>query len=304
MPNLASIGRFIAHNPGTVAGLGAGLGAAAGVGREALGGGDQKNYLGAALRGAAVGGAVGGAAGGLGRAAHDTMLLNPQLRGAGDVAKATAQRMGQGVSNFAQRQFHGLTGFGSKDPAYLDRIGLAGSNTSLARNRRVNLRAENAAKFNPGKAEKIFGEAADTARGIAEEGAVGDRLRALGMTSAPGSIKAMATNPREASKAIWHQLRSGGKLGIAAGVGLPALTTAAEVAKGDESARGGQTVGEKVLRGGASVGGGLLFGGLPIAANMVAGGLTEAAAGAAGRRLTPPKRTPAPMIADAQTRIR
>lgn len=287
MPSLASVGRFIAHNPGTVAGIGAGLGAAANVGREAMSGAPDKNYLGAAARGAVAGGLLGGATGGIARAARDTMLLRPELRGAGDVAKATAQRMGQGVSNFAQRQFHGLTGYGSKDPAYLDRIGLAGSNTSLARNRLGNLRAEDLAKHNPAKAEQIFDEASSAARGIAGEGAIGDRLRGLGMTSAPGSLKAMATNPREASKAIWDQLRAGGKTGVALGVGVPLAASGASIAKGDESATGGQTVGEKVLRAGANVGGGLVFGGLPIVSNMVAGGVTEAAAGRLGRALTP-----------------
>ncbi len=303
MPSLASVGRFIAHNPASVAGIGAGLGAAANVGREALSGDPNKNYLGAAARGAAVGGLLGGATGGIGRAARDTMLLRPELTGAKDIAKATAQRMGQGISNFAQRQFHGLTGFGGKNQAYLDRIGMTGSNTALSKNRLVNLRAEDAAKFAPAKTEKIFTDAAEKARGIAEEGVAGDRMRALGMTSAPGSIKAMATNPREASRAIWHQLRSGGKLGIAAGVGLPAVMTGVSLARGDESAQGGQTIGEKVLRGGTNIGGGLLFGGLPMVSNMVAGGLAESAAGHLGRRLTPPRTPPAPMIAEASPRI-
>lgn len=303
MPSLASVGRFIAHNPGTVAGLGAGLGAAANVGREALSGSPEKHYLGAAVRGAAVGGALGGATGGIARAARDTTLLRPELTGAGDVAKATAQRAGQGLSNFAQRQFHGLTGFGGKDPAYLDRIGLAGSNTSLARNRLGNLRAEDLAKHNPAKAEKIFEEAGATAKGIAQEGEIGDKLRGLGMTSAPGAVKAMATNPREASRAIWDQLRAGGKAGVALGVGVPLATHAASIAKGDESAHGGQTVGEKVLRAGANVGGGLVFGGLPVISNMVAGGLTEAAAGGVGRALTPRRAPVAPVIADAAPRI-
>ena len=303
MPSLASVGRFIAHNPAATAGIGAGLGAAANVGREAVSGDPNKNYLGAALRGGIAGGALGGAAGGIGRAARDTMLLRPELTGTKDIAKATAQRAGRGVSNFAQRQFHGLTGFGGKDPAYLDRIGMAGSNTSLAKNRLHNLRAEDVARVNPTKTEKIFDAASETARGVAEEGVVGDRMRSLGMTSAPGAIKAMATNPREASKAIWNQLRAGGKLGIAAGVGLPTVMTAASLAKGDESAQGGQTIGEKALRGGANIGGGLLFGGLPVVSNMLVGGAAESAAGHLGRRITAPRPLAAPMISDASPRI-
>lgn len=289
MPSLASVGRFIAHNPGTIAGIGAGLGAAAGAGREALKDPGERNYISGIGRGAIAGGLLGGATGGIARAAHDTMLLRPELRGAGNIAKATAQRAGQEASNFAQRQFHGLTGYGSKDQAYLDRIGMAGSSTSMAKNKLLHLRAENMASHSPAKATKILDDAAEQMRGVAQEGVVGDQLRHLGMTSAPGAVKAMATNPREASKAIWNQLRSGGKLGIAAGVGLPVAMTGASIARGDESATGGQTVGEKVLRGGANIGGGLLFGGLPIVANQIAGNLTEAAAGRVGRALMPPQ---------------
>lgn len=303
MPSLASVGRFIAHNPGTAAGIGAGAGAALNVGREAVSGDPNKNYLGAAVRGAAVGGALGGATGGIARAAHDTMLLRPELQGAGNIAKATAQRMGQGVSNFGQRQFHGLTGYGGKDQAYLDRIGMAGSNTSASKARLLNLRAENQLTHmkNPSAAavEKVHGGLHSAVSGIAQEGQIGDRMRSLGMTSAPGAIKAMATNPREASRAVWEQLRSGGRLGVAAGVGLPAAMTASSLARGDESATGGQTVGEKLMRGGANIGGGLLFGGLPVASQMLAGGLAEGAAGRVGRALTPPRAA----ISDATPRI-
>lgn len=315
MPNLATVGRFIAHNPSSIAGIGAGVGAAANVGREALSASPDKNYMGAATRGAVLGGLAGGALGAGGRAARDTMLLRPELRGAGEIAKATVQRAGQGVSNFAQRQLHGLTGYGSGNQAYLDRIGMAGSNTSAAKARLLNLRADDqlAHMRTPGwnrnwasehnihneAVSKIHDNLHGAVSGLAQEGEIGDRMRNLGMTSAPGAVKAMVTNPREASKAIWDQLRGGGRLGVAAGVGLPVAMTAASLSKGDESATGGQTMGEKLLRGGANVGGGLLFGGLPMVSNMVAGGLVESAAGRAGRALTPPR----PTIADAQTRI-
>lgn len=315
MPSLANVGRFIAHNPGTVAGIGAGVGAAANVGREAMSGNPNKNYLSAATHGALAGGLAGGAVGGIARAGRDTMLLRPELSGAGAIAKATAQRAGQGASNFVQRQVHGLTGFGGKDQAYLDRIGMAGSNTSASKARLANLRAEDQLSHlgKPGwgpswmKDHNAHNAAAaniNTAlhkevSGLAAEGEIGDKMRSLGMTSAPGAMKAMVTNPRESSKVIWDQLRAGGKMGVGLGVGVPLATSAASIARGDESAHGGQTVGEKVLRAGANVGGGLAFGGLPVVSNMIAGGLTEAAAGRVGRALSPRPTT----IADAAPRI-
>ena len=135
MPLLSDAARFIATRPGQTAAIGAGLGAAANVGREALRAddGQPKNYLGKAIRGAQVGGAVGGALGFGGRAMRDTLLLNPSLRGqgAGEIAKATAQRAGTGISNMVQRQFHGLTGYGSGNKEYLNRIGIMGAHCAM-----------------------------------------------------------------------------------------------------------------------------------------------------------------------------
>ena len=299
MPDLASIGRFIAHNPAATAGIGAGVGALANVGREALKGNEQpKSYVGAALRGAVAGGALGGAAGGIARAGRDTMLLHPELKGL-DVAKKTVGRAGEGISNFAQRQLHGLTGYGSQDKAYLDRIGIAGSGPSRDRAKLLNLRAQDELANLPQGAslkdyvarekgtEAIHKNLHEAVRGVAQEGQVGDRFHELGMTSAPGAVKAMATNPREASKAIWNQLRAGGKTGIALGLGVPVAATAGSLARGDESATGGPSMHEKLVRGVANVGGGLLFGGLPIASSNIVGGLTDVAAGRLGRAIAP-----------------
>lgn len=81
---LESAGRAIAR-PGRSALIGAGAGAALNMGREAFRSGDDspRNYVGAGVSGALVGAAAGGAVGGLGKAVHNTMLLNPALRGAG-----------------------------------------------------------------------------------------------------------------------------------------------------------------------------------------------------------------------------
>ncbi len=316
MPNLlADAGRFIARSPGAVAGIGAGLGAAAGVGREALRPQDQpKNYLGAGIRGAVLGGAAGGALGGIGHTARDTMLLRPELQGAGDIAKATAGRMGQGVSNFAQRQFHGLTGYGTKDPAYLDRIGMGGAQHAADKMKLVNLRAE---KDLGHTLEGLGGIKDPLERGahqtLAElathknlaaqaaathaEGAAAQGFRDLGMTSVPGALKGAVTNPREASKAIWKQLRSGGSLGLAAGVGIPGAIAANDLRKGDESAVGGRTVGQKVLRHGANIGSGMLLAGVPMFPGAVAGGLAEAGGKRLGDMISPAK--PVQVVAPA-----
>lgn len=294
MPSLASVGRLIARNPGTTTGIGAGVGAALGAGREALKSEGERNYLGGALRGAAVGGALGGIGGGIAHATRDTMLLHPRLQGM-DIAKKTVARAGEGLSNFAQRQVHGFTGHGAGDTAYLDRIGIAGSGTSSRQARLLNLRAQDDLQHLPQGAslkdfvarqkgtEAIHNDLHEAVKGLATEGAVGDRFRELGMTSAPGAVKAMVTNPREASKAIWNQVRSGGRGSVALGLGLPVATTAHSLIKGDERATGGASVQEKAVRGAANIGGGLLFGGLPIAASNVVGGLTDVAAGRLGR---------------------
>jgi len=294
MPNLASVGRLIAKNPGATAGIGAGVGAALGAGREALKGEGERNYLGGALQGAAIGGTLGGIGGGIAHAARDTMLLHPRLQGM-DIAKKTVARAGEGLSNFAERQVHGLTGRGAGDSAYLDRIGIAGSGTSSRQARLLNLRAQDDLQHLPQGAsmkdyvarqkgtEAIHKDLHEQVKGLTAEGAVGDRFRELGMTNAPGAVKAMATNPREASKAIWNQVRSGGRTSVALGLGAPVAITAASLAKGDERATGGPSMQEKAVRGAANIGGGLLFGGLPIAAGNVVGGITDFAASRLGR---------------------
>lgn len=290
---LDTAGRFIAHNPGTVAGIGAGLGAAGNLAREATKAGPEpKNYLGAGVRGAVAGGLAGGAVGGLGRAARDVQLLHPEISGAKDLAVGTAKHLGEGISNFAQRQLHGATGYGSGDAAYLDRIGVAGHGTAANKSKLLNLRADDALAHNPGKAESIANELHKNVSGVQQEGAVGQHFRDLGMTSVPGAVKSMATNPRESAKAIWNQLRAGGGAGVALGVGVPTAVAAGDIARGDERATGGRGVGEKVLRAGTSIGTGLMFGGVPVVPQMAAGMLADHAAGRLGRSARQPIASP------------
>ena len=303
---LDSAGRFIAHNGAAVTGIGAGLGAAAGVGREMMKAPEERSYLGGALRGAAVGGIAGGATHLGGSAMRNTMLLRPELQGAGSIAKATAGRVGTDASNMMQRQFHGLTGYGTKDHAYLDRIGVAGTHSAdksidLAHRRFMDaMSAGGYARSKPNVVRDYLGlnsdpvaSAHEAEHGMREAGAAAQRLRDLGMSSAPGSVKAMVTNPREASKALWNQMAGSGGAPAAAmavgGTALPAVLGARDIARGDESATGGQTVGEKVMRTGAQVGTGALFAGLPMGAMSAAGMGVENLAARLGRRITPPK---------------
>lgn len=302
MPGLADVGRFIAKNPGTVTGIGAGLGAIAGAGREALRPDGQRNYLSGAVRGAVGGGMLGAGTAGIAHAARDTQLLRPGLSGLG-LAKGTAEHIGEGVSNFAQRQFHGLTGYGAKDTAYLDRIGIQGSGTSAQKARLLGARAQDDLAHLPqgasfkdwvareGGTAKIHDELHKHVNSLAQEGEVGDRLRNLGMTNAPGAMKAMVTNPREAAKAVWDQFRGGGgpmgTANAALAIGAPAALAAHNMAKGDESAQGGQSMQEKALRGAMGVGTGVMFGGMPLVAGNIASAAGDYAAHHLGKAIAP-----------------
>lgn len=308
MPGFLDAAKFIAHHPGAVTGIGAGVGTAAGLGHEALRKDDglPKNYLGAGLRGAAVGGLAGAAVGGIGHvagsAAKETMRLRPELQGAGEVAKATAQRAGQGLSNFGQRQLHGITGYGSGDSAYLDRIGMGGTHAANKSIEEATRHAEQglAANFkrvqgiqDPAKQiqelskhvrtqqPEVYKNLAKQTKSIQAEGATAQRLRDLGLTSVPGAVKGMVHNPREASKALWNQMRGGGGTMATMGAIAPLGFAAHDISKGDESSAGGRTLGQKVIHHGVNVGGGALFAGLPMVSGMVASGAAETG----GRRL-------------------
>jgi hypothetical protein len=232
------------------------------------------------------------------------MLRNPQLRGAGEVATATGKHIGQEASNFAQRQFHGLTGYGGKDLKYLDRIGIAGEHSAAEKAKVLGLHAEDKLRHHArtvagmndpyaqahgivehSRLQKSVGdELVSNVKNVHEEGALGQRFQNLGMTSMPGSVKAVVTNPRESSKLIWDQMRGGGgglsgpggsrvgaMAGIGLGVGLPVAFAAHDISKGDESATGGRNIKQKILNAGVNTGVGLATGGVGILPQMVAG---------------------------------
>lgn len=297
---LSSAGRLIAHNPWAVTGIGAGLGAAAGAGREAFRAPEERNYLRGALRGGAAGLGAGAVVGHGGAAMRNTMLLRPELSGFGNIAKATGQRIGTDASHMAQRQFHGLTGYGGRDAAYLDRIGIAGTHTARQEADLARKQFMDRVPRGGHSHEDILAHTQHL-QGIREQGAVAQKFRDLGMTSLPGAAKAVVTNPREASKAIWNQMTGGGgtlgKVIGVTGVAMPAALGARDIARGDESATGGRTVGEKVLGTAADVGTGLLTAGMPLGAGAIAGGLIGRGASRVGRMITPPK----PLAAGAVT---
>lgn len=291
---LGSAGRYIAHNRGATAAIGAGLGGAVGAAREGMRGeGEQKNYLAGAIRGAVGGGLLGAGAGMAAHGARDTMLLNPQLSGAKEIAKATVSRAGTGIKNLAHRQVHGLTGYGAKDTAYLDRIGVSGMKPSMDRAHLETLRSADLAKHYPGSVHS--GAQAASLRAHEAEGAVGDRMRELGMTNAPGAVKAVVTNPRQASKAVWDQLRLGGTAGVALGVGAPVAMSGYDISRGDESATGGRSLREKSIRAAANIGGGMVFSGLPMPSQNIMGSGTEHLSGRLGKALGG-SRPPMPQI--------
>lgn len=292
---LSSAGRFIAHNPGSTTAIGAGLGAGVGVAREAMrGDGQQKNYLAGGILGGARGAALGGGVALAGRAVRDTMLLSPRpLSGAGEIAKATIGRAARGVENFGRRQLHGLTGHGAGDNAYLDRIGIHGSGTSAGRARLDVLRAGDLEKHYPGSVN--FDNVNASVKQHTAEGAIGDRLRERGMTHLPGTVKAFAKDPRGASKALWDQMRLGGKLGVVTGVGAPVLASAADLSRGDESAIGGRSLGEKGVRAAVNIGGGFALGGMPMMAGNLVGQGLEQLGGRTARALRGSRAIPAQM---------
>jgi hypothetical protein len=118
------------------------------------------------------------------------------------------------------------------------------------------------------------------------------------MTSIPGAVKGLATNPREAAQAIWKQTTAGGALGTGLAVGMPAVMAANDLRKGDESAVGGRTIGQKLVKHTIDTGTGFAFGGTPFLSQQLAG----MGANALSNKLTAPKNPPATSHIDPSLR--
>lgn len=257
---------------------GAAGGAALNVGREALSGKEDKNYLGAALHGAALGGAAGGALGHAGRTAKDLQLgfsgragaqVGKNLQGA-QLAKETAKELGHQAKQFGQQQIHGFTG-GGKGRA--GEIGLKGKEWGARQTELLKARqAQELAGATPAAAAKIKGGYAKKLKTVAEDAATGQSKIDTGVDNLAGVAKGLwnkGTRGKTLGAIKEHGIgaSTGAKL---MSVGIPGALTAADLAKGDESAQGGRSIGQKLVGGAVDMGTGVLTGGMGMLPSMAA----------------------------------
>lgn len=274
--------RYLTQSPARTAMLGAGVGAAAGALRP--GEGNTRGQ--GALTGALRGGVIGGVGGGLGRGYRDTRLLNPNLSATGAIG-ATAKRMGQGTLDFAKRQVHGFTGAFDHDA-----IGMAGTARSARKADLLERRMADELKHAPDEAHKAI---RDNFRGAIDatqhEGAVAQELADAGATTLPGLAKAMVGKETRgrAFKAMGRAITDtpGGAM---VSLGLPAALSIPPLLKGDESAQGGLTTGQKLRSAGVNLATGVAFGGMPLIPQAAA----SIGAEAGMQRLTQRGSKPAP----------
>lgn len=90
-----------------------------------------------------------------------------------------------------------------------------------------------------------------------------------GVTSLPGIAKGLVRRPKETIKAVGREAMSGGRTGLALGVGLPVAFAAPDLAHGDESAQGGRSMRQKLVNVGSGVVGGALTAGVPVLPQMI-----------------------------------
>lgn len=255
---LRSMARFATESAGHGALVGGGLGAALGAYRDRSQGGSGWR---GALAGGVAGAGLGAAAGGLGRAYRDTKLLNPALSNAQAVG-ATGSRMAEGLKRFGRRQVHGFTG------RYADQPGAMGMGNARAYERAnlEYLRFKDLAQHaKPGELAAKAPDAAARIKHIYAEGSRSQGMLNAGITNLPGIAKALTgPNRGQTAKQLWHAATGGSRLGTTAAVGIPAAAGALDLARGDESSKGGLTKMQKVRNLGVTTGAGLLTGGLPI----------------------------------------
>lgn len=259
---LRSVGGFLKNQAGA-AGAGMGLGAAgggllggaiqgvrgyqeakeqgAGTGQALLAGGMKG--LGGAGTGAAIGAGLGGAAGlaGGGRA---RALASKAIEAGGPVGAS---------ARFGQRQLHSLTGYAGKDTKALK--GMRAGSWDAQQRFDAAQQALHGAAGTPAsqKALKKY-EAAKKGLDYARE------AEQMGLTSVPGYLKSLATNPAKTLKTgFGEQWHSQGNVGRALMFGLPVGFAGAEAARPSEE--GGPGRGERALRG---LAGGLAFTAAPI----------------------------------------
>jgi len=100
-----------------------------------------------------------------------------------------------------------------------------------------------------------------------------------GVTSLPGLARGLASRPRETLHAVGQEALSGGAAtGLGLGVGLPLALAAPDLARGDESAKGGRSLRQKAVGLGAQVAGGALTAGVPVIPGALGGAAIESIA--------------------------
>lgn len=270
--NPTQVVRYLTSSPMRGAALGAGIGAAS---RAVQTPAEGQSRGGAMLQGAVRGAALGGLASGAGRAYRDTRLLRPEL-GAAAAVPATARRVGTEIANFGRRQVHGFTGHYNPDAIGMGGNAAAGKQVDLLKRR-----AMDEVRHNPNRAEELLGTAQREITDTLAKGRKEQSLQDAGITSVRGIVRAMR-DPNQRStalRAMGSTLTSGaGPGGAAMALGVPVAMAAPSLARGDESAVGGQTVGQKVKGLGAGMLAGAAVGGLPLIPQIVAGGALDAGA--------------------------
>jgi hypothetical protein len=255
------VGRFLSEAPAQTALISSLGGAAVGAAQN------EDNRLGGALGGAWRGALAGGLAGGLGRTYRDARLLNPQLGG----VRAVAKHVGGELADFGRRTIHGLTG--AYNPA---EIGMTSTRSALKEGDLLLRRAQDQLKHvtDPAERQQILDSAMASVRAAREAGLQGDKAIEMGVTSLPGTVKALASGKTrgDAAKYLGKQMiGGGGPAGVLMGVGLPLGFGTYDLMQGDESASGGRSIPQKLVNLGAGTATGAFMGGMPMGAQFAAG---------------------------------
>jgi hypothetical protein len=112
----------------------------------------------------------------------------------------------------------------------------------------------------------------ESVRAARKAGQEGERAIELGVTSLPGTVKALVGKDRgEAARYLGKQMiGGGGATGVLMGVGLPLGFGAYDLVQGDESGSGGRTIPQKLVNIGAGTATGALMGGMPLGSQLAA----------------------------------
>jgi hypothetical protein len=279
---IAAPWQLIGRSVGSLGGAGAGIGATLGALHGAVGGyrdarehgrgvgGSALSAIGGGVREGAIGGALGAGAGAL--AGGGAALAAPELAARGARAVEGAGGPIAAFGRFGQRQVHGLTGWTPEEGLSSIRGGAFGARaTADAAQKNMSDVLSNSPNDRKAVGAAIKSNAhAGRAAGAAQE------LEDRGMTSLPGTLKAVARDPRGALAAgfkdQWHGAHPAMR---AAMIGLPAIDIANTI-MGPEDPHKGKA--ERIGGNMAGLAAGALLGGAPLAA-QAAGALAAAPVG-------------------------